>query len=170
MLSTVVIEESGIIDTSVIVAIVGGVGAFVGILFDRRRQALERKREMAADALSDALQWLEVAYRIRRRTSDSPAELGRLVEHIHTLQEKHTFHTSWLQLELPHAHEAYDALLAKLRTLSSQAIKAAWDADPIVTAADMNIGSLFEPDAGTECEAYVAAVRRDIRLIPVGRG
>jgi hypothetical protein len=169
VLSSVVIVESGIIDTSVIVAIIGGVGAFLGILLDRHRQALERKREMAATALSDALQWLEVAYRIRRRTSDAPAELARLAEHLHNLQERHTFHASWLEVDLPQAHPAYEALLTRVRSVAAEAIKAAWNASPIASASDMNLGRLLDDDATAAAATYVAAVRRELRLIPIGR-
>lgn len=153
-------------DAAVVAAIITAGVTFLAFLADRYREAVGRKRGVAADALSDALLWLEVPYRIRRRADNSPATLSNLAERMHQLQEKHIFHASWLRVEIPAAHSAYVALLGTVKEQVAPHIQAAWNSTPAERPDLMNVGRLFEADVAKETDAYAEAVVGSLRLFP----
>jgi len=153
-------------DAAVVAAIITASVAFLAFLADRYREAVDRKRRVAADALSDALLWLEMPYRIRRRADDSSATLSSLTERMHQLQEKHVFNASWLRVEIPAAHPAYVALLRSVREQAGPHIQAAWNSTPAERPDLMNVGELFQVDVTKEIAAYVEALARSLRPFP----
>lgn len=78
-------------------------------LWHSQRQSLakrdgERRDRLAVEygrALADAIAWLEMPYRVARRTSNSPETLAALVDKHHALQERieHISYRSDLPLE-----------------------------------------------------------------------
>lgn len=150
-------------DAAVIAAIITAAVTFLAFLGDRYRAAIERKRSLAAEALSDALLWLELPYRIRRRVDDSPTTLAALAGRVHHLQERHVFCASWLRLEIPTAHEPYVALLEAVKEQVAPHIRAAWSSRAAKRPESMNIGKLFEIDVTVETAAYVDAVARALK-------
>ncbi len=146
-------------DAAVIAAIIAAAITFLAFLGDRYREALARRGKLAAEALSDALLWLEIPYRVRRRTDNNAATLSDLAERIHRLQERQVFHTSWLQVEIPDAHAPYVALLKAVKQQVREYIQAAWRSDPAERPEDMNVGPLYQADVTSEIEGYVQAIR-----------
>lgn len=146
-------------DAVVVAAIIAAGAGFTAFFLERYREALERKRRLASEALSVALLWLEIPYRVRRRTDNNPATLSDLAERIHRLQERQVFHTSWLQVEIPDAHAPYVALLKAVKQQVREYIQAAWRSDPAERPEDMNVGPLFQADVTSEIEGYVQAIR-----------
>lgn len=130
-------------ETALLVAVIGAAVGLVLNLLNQRQNALERRRRACADALADALRWLELPYRIRRRTDDNLETLGALAGRIHDLQERHEFHASWLRIEVPRAHESYAALIAGVRANAKDSMRDAWELPPIDKAADMNLMAAF---------------------------
>jgi len=126
------------VNAAMIAAVISVVVFTLGV----RQQALERKRKSCAEALADALSWLEIPYRIRRRPNDSPETLQALANHVHQLQERLLFHQSWLRLELPGVYESYHDLVREVRTAARSPIQDAWVANPIGSAVEMNVGDL----------------------------
>jgi hypothetical protein len=161
---SVTVTQSGWIDATVVVAVVGAIGAFIGVLFDRYRTILEQRRQCAAAALADALLWLELPYRIRRRTSDDSPELARIAELVHHLQERHIYHSSWMDLEIPGAATEYRVLLSAIGDQTTLHMQDAWKAPPVRSAADMNVGELYTPQVDSECAAFLARVTDALQL------
>ena len=157
------------IDAAILVAIIGAFLTFSVFLAERRGEALERKRRLAAEALSDALVWLELPYRIRRRTDDGAGTLSEIADRVHHLQERHVFHKSWLQVEMPDAHAHYVALQNAIRELAGSHIQDAWNSGPADRPKAMNIGMLFEYNLSKEVDAYVEAVRNSFAFLPLPR-
>ena len=147
-----------------IVAIAGTViAASIALILFLLRQSAElrsRKRNTCAKALADALAWLELPYRVRRKVADaSLREMANLADRAHQLQEAHLLHESWLRIEVPDVYEAYVALLGAVRTAASQPLKAAWEHEPNRDGKDMNIGGLDVPRVDGEVKAYTDAVQ-----------
>ena len=136
--------------------------AVVVYYFTQRQAARERKRRTCAEALADALAWMELPYRVTRRASDSPDVLSELTSHIHSLQERLLFHESWLQIELPEAGAEYRALVAAVRDAARQAMRAAWDGPAAAAPASMNIGDLGLASIDLQVVAFVEKVRGTI--------
>ena len=127
----------------VVGAAIAAVGAVSVYWLQTRAAARERKRKMCAQALGDALAWLELPYRVRRRTSDTAQTLAGLAAHAHDLQEKLLFHSSWLCIELPDIGRRYNELLVLLKNSASEPLREAWNTPATATPQDMNVGELF---------------------------
>ena len=149
-------------DVAVTAAIISVAVAVLAFFFNQRLASLGRSRRACADALAEALAWLELPYRIRRRTDDKPETLAALVERTHYLQERLVFHESWLQVEVPGAYEPYNALVRGIRDGSRDALKQSWEDAPKTEAKDMNIGDVPAPDVRELREAFCEAVRREL--------
>jgi hypothetical protein len=132
--------------------------------------AQDRKREMCARALADALAWLELPYRIRRRKGDSPDALAVLTAHVHRPQEQLLFHSAWLRIELPGAAPVYDTLLLSLKDLCEGPLRDAWRAPAPARPEQMNLGPLLPSPPADQIAAFCQAVRQNLTLLPWRRG
>ena len=103
---------------------------------------MERKRIACAEAMADALRWLELPYRIRRRPDDAAETLASLSERTNHLRERLQFHEKWLRIEIPKSVCSYRRLMEAVRVAARPAIEEAWNTPPITSAKDMNIGRL----------------------------
>lgn len=126
------------------------------------RTIRDRKREVCAKAIADALAWLELPYRVRRRCDDSPATLTALVGRIHDLQERLAFDESWVRIEIPQAYPGFFALIAATRDAAREPLRDAWDAPPAQGPRDMNLGKIAMPSVDAYVEAFADAVRSHI--------
>ena len=129
-------------DPSVVAALIAVAGAVIAYLLGQRQKALERKRNSCAQAISDALQWLELPYRIRRRPDDVAETLSSLAERTNNLREQLQFHEKWLRIEIPNSARRYQHLMEEVRAAARPAIEDAWKTCPVKSAGDMNIGPL----------------------------
>ena len=137
-----------------IAALMAVFGAVLAYLLGQRRTAVERKRISCAEAIADALQWLELPYRIRRRPDDAVETLASLAERTNHLRERLQFHEKWLRIELPKSVPRYRRLVEAVMAAAGPAIEEAWNASPIKSAREMNLGrldiSLDKVDAASE--------------------
>lgn len=156
-------------DAAVIAAIISAALAVLAFFLNQRLASLERCRGACAEALGEALAWLELPYRIRRRTDDKAETLASLAERIHHLQERLAFHESWLQVEVPGAYEPYRTLVRGIRDGSRDALKQSWEETPKTEAKDMNIGDVPAPDVRELREAFCEAARRDLAVWRIWR-
>lgn len=138
----------------------GVIAAVATSVLGRWAQATERRREAYAAAVKALVAWLEYAYRIRRRTSDDPEELGRLAGLGHDLQEQLRCHQTWIETESSHVADAYRGALASLASLVGPACIEAWRTPPVTTADGMVLGPWGPGDAGMPS---VIAVQQAIR-------
>jgi hypothetical protein len=145
----------------VIVGVVAATIAVALAVTERRAARIDRKRQLFAEALGDVLKWTEFPYRIRRRApgGESAHEIATAM---HDLQTRLAHHRSWLRLESPSVSMAFDDLLAQARELAASQIREAWDAEPVLDSAGMNLGDEFRVDLTAEIDAFVAEVRRTL--------
>ena len=118
------------------------IGAVLAYLLGQRRTSVERKRTLCAEAIADALKWLELPYRIRRRPDNTPQTLTALGDRINDLRERLQFHEKWLRMEIPQSVVSYQRLVEEVMAAARQEIEDAWTASPAENASDMNIGQL----------------------------
>ena len=134
------------LEPSVIAALVVGASAVasavLAYLMGQRRTSVERKRTLCAEAIADALQWLELPYRIRRRPDNTPQTLTALGDRINDLRERLQFHEKWLRIEIPQSVTSYQRLVEEVIVAAGQEIENAWNASPAQSANDMNVGHL----------------------------
>lgn len=127
---------------AILAAAITAVVAILVYTSGQREARRDRKRELCGKAIADALAWMELPHRIRRRVDDDGQTLHQLTGGIHDLQQSLLFYTSWLRVELPEAHEAYEAFVVAIKTATSQHLQDAWQSPPAKTAAGMNVGPL----------------------------
>jgi len=147
----------------VVAAAVAALGAVVVYVLQVRETARERKRRMCADALADALAWLELPYRVRRRTDDSSEVLAQLAQRAHDLQERLLFHRSWLCMELPGAWQQYDDLVTAIKEATREPLQQAWAHPPVTEPTDMNIERLFPLISEEHIQRFCAAASQHLR-------
>jgi hypothetical protein len=127
-----------------LVGLLGLVGVIatvaVSTISGRWAQATNRRRDAYAAAVKTLVGWAEYPYRIRRRTSDDPNELARLVGIGHDLQEQLRCHQTWIATESHRVAGVYREALATIAAQVAPACNDAWASPPITTSADMNLG------------------------------
>jgi hypothetical protein len=127
-----------------LVGLLGLVGviatAAVSIISGRWAQATNRRRDAYAAAVKTLVGWAEYPYRIRRRTSDDPNELARLVGIGHDLQEQLRCHQTWIATESHRVAGVYREALEVITAQVAPACNDAWAYPPITSSADMNLG------------------------------
>ena len=97
--------------------------AVLAYLLGQRRISVERKRTLCAEAIADALQWLELPYRIRRRTDNTPETLTALGDRINDLRERLQFHEKWLRIEVPQSVVSYQRLVGEVIAAAGREIE-----------------------------------------------
>lgn len=116
------------------------VTAAVSAISGRWAQATNRRRDAYATAVKTLVAWAEYPYRIRRRTSDDPDELTRLVGIGHDLQEQLRCHQTWITTESRWVAGIYREAMTAITAQVAPACNDAWAAEPITTGAGMNLG------------------------------
>jgi hypothetical protein len=142
------VATSGSLDAAVVGAGAVVVGALLLALWNvmlARRKSREEERARQRTAFAEALQavaaYKEMPYAIRRRNAgERGAERVRLSEAVREIQAELLFHQTWIRGESTTVADTYDALVAAARRVAGGAMRDAWNADPITTDAEMNIG------------------------------
>lgn len=153
-----------ILDPSVVAAALGAFGAvfvyFVGV----RLASLERERKACAQAVADALAWLELPYRVCRRVDDSTETLRDLAERIHGLQERLLFDENWLRIEVPGVYDEYGKLVDAVKKCARVPLQEAWAAPGVWEASRMNVGDLGLASVEPEVRAFAEKVKAQLVL------
>jgi hypothetical protein len=151
------------IDPSIATLLAAAIAAMVAVavyVLGQRQASRQRKREACAKALSDALAWLELPYRIRRRPDDSGSTLAGLAGSMHQLQERLLYHQNWLRIEVPDASDAYEALVKAVKDTAEKQIQEAWTMPPASKPENMSVGDLGLASVEAQSQAFADATRR----------
>jgi hypothetical protein len=126
-----------------LVAFIGLTGVLaantITMIAGRWTQATNRRRDAYAAAIATLVAWAEYPYRIRRRTSDDPAELARLAALGSDLQEQLRCHQTWIITESKWVATIYRQAITQVGTRVSPANRDAWTSPAITTPAAMNL-------------------------------
>jgi hypothetical protein len=126
-----------------LVAFVGLTGvlatAAITMIAGRWTHAIDRRRDAYAAAIATLVAWVEYPYRIRRRTSDDPAELARLAALGSDLQEQLRRHQTWITTESKWVATIYRQAITQVSARVSPANRDAWTSPAVTTPAAMNL-------------------------------
>jgi hypothetical protein len=115
-------------------------GAFIGALIPaaiaatvaiylnavgRKREDVQRRRDLYSEAYKLALEWCEAIYRVRRRAPDGSQDQA-LVEHFHELQERIAYYQGWLCIEAADLGHSYQHFLDEVLKECKPLIQEAW--------------------------------------------
>jgi hypothetical protein len=129
-------------------AIIALAGVLAGLWISGDRAERQRRRDLHARALAAILAYAEMPFMIRRRRHEpehSSAERVRLAEHFSAVKAELT--TCQVLLAADGAQRiatAYDALVEVAKSTAGIEAHDAWEAPPITTDTEMNMGGLFE--------------------------
>lgn len=118
-----------------------------------------RRRDGYSTATKELVAWAEYPYRIRRRTSDEPAELTRLANIGHDLQEALRYRQTWITAENGWTGKIFAEVRSDLGAIAGSACANAWNAAPISKASDMNLNGWDPPGIEAHLERFESAVR-----------
>lgn len=136
------IKDVGVPVTVAIFAVLGSIFvAALSFALTRWSDAAARRRDGYAAAQKVLVAYREYAWRVRRRTSDAPEELRRLVDIGHQLQEDLAYHQAWTRSESGWVGKVFGEVRVAMATEVGPAVNLAWATPPITSAADMVLGS-----------------------------
>jgi hypothetical protein len=110
------------------------------------------------------MQWLEFPYRIARRLSNDPAEVGQIVRAMHDAQQELEFHLNWLRSVSEDIAEAYSQLVRAVKDGTRLHLEEAWRREPAVLPEGMILGGIFAVDVDTEIKAFTRETRRNLSI------
>jgi phage-related minor tail protein len=152
--------SSGLIDGTVIAAVVTGLVALLVLAGNQYQARKDRLRKDFAEALAAVERYAELPYRILRRQDSTPEVRGHIAEQVHEVQQDILFHKSWVRIQSSEVAEVYDALLGAMREEAGVAMTHAWNTSPITRDEDMPLryGYSFT-QMNAQRAKYVEAVR-----------
>lgn len=125
----------------------------------RSNAAADRRRVRYAEAVATLVAWIELPYRVRRRTSDDPTTLTALADRGHELQERMAFDQAWINTQSVDVGEAYKEARVSIGPLVGGAVRSAWDSPPVTSPSEMN---LDDWGPAPSCSDHVAQLEKQI--------
>lgn len=152
-------EHVGVPFAVAIVGLIATLGAAaISFALGRWNDTSARRREGYSSATKELVAWAEYPYRIRRRTSDDAAELTRLANIGHELQEALRYRQTWITAENPWVATVFAEVRVDLAGLVGAACEDAWDSDPITNANDMNLNGWGPKGVEAHLQRFESAV------------
>ncbi|HUY24705.1 MAG TPA: hypothetical protein VMV09_05295 [Candidatus Saccharimonadales bacterium] len=115
----------------------------------------ERRRATYSEAYKAAMGWVEMVYRVRRRSNK---EDPKLVELFHERQEAITYFQGWIATESEVMGRAYRDLVDSLRGATEKLLQEAWASDPAPPWASGH-GKGPRPDCQGASDKFLKQVR-----------
>ena len=91
----------------------------------RKRDDVNRRRDIYSQAYRVALEWCEGVYRVRRRAPDGTQDRD-LVKHFHQLQERVAYYQGWLGIEAADLGTSYQRFLSDVMKECEPLLQDAW--------------------------------------------
>lgn len=151
--------------SKVALAIIGIFGtvivALISALIGRALAVRDRRREQYGNAYKTAVEWREMVFRVRRRSSDSDADLQ---QKFHDLHERIAFHEGWIGSESEAMRRAFRKLQTAVRDETRACIQQAWQTTPSDSLETINSQEIIENKKADD--AFLKAVRRHLSWQP----
>jgi hypothetical protein len=129
-------------------AIIALAGVLAGLWVSGDRTERQRRRDLHARSLTAILAYQEMPFMIRRRRHESEHASGeriRLAAHFSAVKAELTTCQVLLAADGDmRLADAYDTLVEVARSTAGSEARDAWEAPPITTDAEMNMGALFD--------------------------
>lgn len=131
---------------SIAAALIAAAAAYFATIRDRRRV-------LYGEAFKSALGWVEMLYRVRRRSGVDDAAIN---ERFHALQESLTYYDGWIASESLFMARSYRRLVKAVKTETEPLIQQAWETKPDVKA----VGAVAEdPSFRSQSDVFMKDVR-----------
>jgi hypothetical protein len=104
-------------------AVLSAVLGSITYLTASSRATRDRRRQLYSDAFRAATSWVEVLYRVRRR---SEASQDAIVSRLHQIYEEIEYFQGWLSTEAPELGRSYATLVEAIRMKVNEPLRVAW--------------------------------------------
>lgn len=131
--------------------------AAISLAGSRLSEAAARRREGYSNTVRTLVRYAEFPYRIRRRTSDDPEELRRLVDLGHQIQESLCYDQMWVTADKRWVGEVLRDVRASVAAIAGPVAAEAWDLPPVVAPAGMNLSGWGPNGASDAIERFQVA-------------
>ena len=118
----------------------------------------DRRRQLYSEAFKAAMSWVEMVYRVRRRSVEVQDEL---VQHLHQIQEDISFYEGWLSTEAPELGQSYAVFVSSVRSTVRPLLREAWARRARPPWKGTPVGEV-EPDISVAKENYLRDVREHL--------
>lgn len=133
---------------TLLAALIAAIAAYLASKRDRRRL-------LYGEAFKAALGWVELLYRVRRRSGKND---DNIVASFHTLQESLTYYEGWIASESKYMARSYRRLVKAVKDQTESPITAAWD-EPIRPRPGIARSDEEHPDLRIEGDVFMRDVR-----------
>jgi hypothetical protein len=158
--SAPLIEQIGVPFGVALIGLIATIAsAAISFALSRWSDTSTRRREGYSSATEELVAWAEYPYRIRRRTTDDPAELARLANLGHDLQEALRYRQTWVTAEDVWLARVFQEVRDDLAVALRPACADAWKSAPISRASEMNLNGWGPVGANRHLERFERAVR-----------
>jgi hypothetical protein len=141
-------------------AVISVAGALLTFYATAYKATRDRRRSLYSEAFRAAMSWVEVVYRVRRRT---PAGQEDLLQHLHKLQEDIAYYQGWLATEAPALGVSYRRLVNGVRTEVGPLLREAW-AEKVRPPWEGTPQGEKEPDVAMVSAHYLEDVREHLSV------
>jgi hypothetical protein len=151
-----------ILTSSLVAALISPLASMILAHRKSVQEEKSRVRTLFAEAYQAATDYAEFPYAIRRRRADEPAaERIRLSEQLRQIQSKISFFQQWTRMENNTVGQAYNLLIASLKSTAGSACAAAWNVPAISEDSEMNIppGVIDLSPLKAQQDAYMESVQ-----------
>lgn len=153
-------------------AVAGGASLIVftaNSIIAASRENRNRKRDVFATAFQACMAYKEFPYVVRRRRPNNSAdERVRISGELRSIQERLSYYTAWMATESPDVARAYQRLVKETRGIAGGKIHEAWKLPPMERDDDMNMPDLGLGKLEPAEDAYLGAVRNELRFLRGG--
>jgi hypothetical protein len=122
------------------------------------RATRDRRRELYSEAYRAAMSWVEMVYRVRRRSTSIQDDL---VKHLHQIQEDISYYEGWLSTEAPELGQSYSVFVSTIRTTVRPLLRQAWSHRARPPWKGTPVGEI-EPNIAAAKDAYLRDVREHL--------
>lgn len=139
-------------------------GALVVAYLNRRSQVHDRRRALYSEAYLQPLRWIELLYRVRRRSAGEETALRAT---FHDVQERIHYFEGWLYSESPALARSYCKFVGDVRNETKPLIRDAWLDEPHVVGQSMD--DLDHPKVPDSREAFLRDISDHLSPWPCRR-
>lgn len=133
--------------------------AAISFALGRWSDTSARRRDGYSTATRELLAWVEYPYRIRRRTSDNPADLSRLADVGHGHQEALRYRQTWIAAENPWVGKVFVQVRSDIGSILGPSCNDAWATGPVTIAAAMTLAGWGPAGVDAHIERFEKAIQ-----------
>lgn len=163
--TTVASSSPGWFTSAILAALVSAAVAIATVVWNGRRNRLDRQRQLFAEAFGAVMAYREYVFIVRRRPADDAAARHTISSDLSRIQAQLNTFRGQLLVEAPRVGHRYEELVGATRRNVGMLIHAAWDTPRITHDSDVHAPDVDYSALAPYDEAYLTAVADHLSII-----